>query len=297
MQELPQKIEQSAVSDLLGKPPGWLISSGISIVFLIVFLILLLATYIHYPDKLTGKVSIENENAPIAISANTARVLDTLLVEDGEEILANQVLGIYKTDANWKEVIELEQIVKRDRFLLQGKVKALYHLGSLQSAYVNWKEAVLTYEEYQLKNRMREEVRAVEEEISMNQGLLELLMGQLKLAKERIELESDAFKRYSELFSTEVISLQEFEERKIAWITARQENENLNSEVHQLRLDIQRLAEKKRSVLVADEEEKFRLEQSCRVTREGLYAALQNWKEQNLITAPSGGKVIFTTDL
>lgn len=261
MQELPQKIEQSAVSDLLGKPPGWLISSGISIVFLIVFLILLLATYIHYPDKLTGKVSIENENAPIAISANTARVLDTLLVEDGEEILANQVLGIYKTDANWKEVIELEQIVKRDRFLLQGKVKALYHLGSLQSAYVNWKEAVLTYEEYQLKNRMREEVRAVEEEISMNQGLLELLMGQLKLAKERIELESDAFKRYSELFSTEVISLQEFEERKIAWITARQENENLNSEVHQLRLDIQRLAEKKRSVLVADEEEKFRLEQ------------------------------------
>ncbi|MEL6971290.1 MAG: HlyD family efflux transporter periplasmic adaptor subunit [Bacteroidota bacterium] len=297
MQEIPQKIEHSAVSDLLGKPPGWLISSGISVVFLIVSLILLLSAYIHYPDKLMGAVSIENENAPLEISAKTARVLDTLLVEDGEEIRANQVLAIYKTDANWQEVLKLEQIVERDRLLIPGDVETFYHLGALQSAYVSWTEAVLTYEEYQLKDRMREELRAIEEEIGMNQGLLELLMSQLNLAKERIALESDAFKRYSELFLEEVISLQEFDERKIAWLAARQENENLNREVYQFRLRIQQLQEKKRSVLVADEEEKFTLEQSCRVTREGLFAALQNWKEQHLITAPGGGKIIFTTDL
>mgnify|MGYP001006970490 CR=1 FL=1 len=52
-------------SEILAKPPRWIIVWGTSVLFFIFFIVLLVSNFVHYPDKLTASAKITTLNPQI----------------------------------------------------------------------------------------------------------------------------------------------------------------------------------------------------------------------------------------
>jgi hypothetical protein len=55
-------IQSEQVDELLSKIPNWITRWGISLIFLILFFVILISNYITFPDVIKGKIVILNTN-------------------------------------------------------------------------------------------------------------------------------------------------------------------------------------------------------------------------------------------
>ena len=79
-------FEHTAVQDLLGRPPGWLLRSGIGILTLFVAVILGLSILIRYPDKVVADCVLQTTTPPLPISTSSNGVIDSILVTDSTTV-------------------------------------------------------------------------------------------------------------------------------------------------------------------------------------------------------------------
>ena len=195
---MPQNIEHIAINDLLGKPPGWLLRSGITLVFLIVIGALLLAAFIRYPDELRGEAVIQREQAPIHIASSISAPLDTLFYADGDTIQSQQIIGVLKSEEDWKEVLALERLLDND--LSNQILRSNYsQLGSLQGMYANWVAAVSAYSHFLKNNGLEAQLQAIQNEIAHTNKLIKTSEEQVVLLNQQIRLEEEDYKRHLQL--------------------------------------------------------------------------------------------------
>lgn len=85
--------QYTAVDDLIGNPPGWLLRSGITMIALVVAVFFSLAFVIKYPDKISAPAIITSAEPPVDVFVPVTARLDTLQVKNGEVVEPDQILG------------------------------------------------------------------------------------------------------------------------------------------------------------------------------------------------------------
>lgn len=91
-----QYRSRSEIDDLIGRPPGWLLRSGISSVALVAFTLVVMSGFIRYPDKTEAIGILSAENPPIDHFAKTTAVLEKIEVEDGTQVqIGDKLLYLY----------------------------------------------------------------------------------------------------------------------------------------------------------------------------------------------------------
>ncbi|MEL6656712.1 MAG: HlyD family efflux transporter periplasmic adaptor subunit [Bacteroidota bacterium] len=295
---MPYNEDTFAVNDLLGKPPGWLLNSGIMLVFIVVLGVLILAAFISYPDELTGEAIIQDQNNSVRIAPKITAPLDTVFFNNDQQVANQAVLGVLQSDANWREVVALDTMLQ---FLTidQHELKAPYleNLGAIQPSYAKWMTAASTYAQYQKNNGLAGQKQSIQREIEYTLDLARIAEKQLTLFDQRIELETSDFQRQTQLAKEEVISAQEYEERKKRWLALQQEKESLEATLIQHRLRITQLQQQSATLSKEDSDEDFGLQRAYQQATEELKGLLQGWKEQYLLKAPLTGRLIVANNL
>jgi multidrug resistance efflux pump len=295
---MPQVSQDIAVTDLLGRPPGWLLRSGISLVFIVVVLGLLISAFIHYPDRLTGQVVLGYERPPVALSPLVAAPIDTVLIQDRDTVTINQLLAVLDSDADWQEVLRLDNLL--EEYTLNdndGPIASFIHLGTLQSGYIAWANALQAYQHYWKNNGLQNQSRAIEDEKQYTQDLIRIGEGQLDLLDKQIDIETSDYIRQRTLADQGVISIQEIEEKEKSWLGIRQQRESMAAGLVQYHLKISALKHQQKTLGIDHKDALFNLKQRVTLSGEELRGQLQNWKEQRLIKAPITGQVVFPTQL
>lgn len=135
--------DNTTINELIGKAPGWLLRSGISMIAFVTIVLLVTSYFISYPDKISGKGMLTSDTPPIEIVSKTTGYIDTILVKDGAEVLeGTTLLSIHNTTnenelAKFKTWIKEYEIRKDHDGILTLKFPADLQLGMIQNDYAN----------------------------------------------------------------------------------------------------------------------------------------------------------------
>lgn len=290
------------VSDLIGKSPGWLLRSGITIFFFVIIVIITFSAFIKYPDKITSTGVITSKNPPIELYSKINARVDAILAPTGTNLYEGDPIIYLKNTANIDDVNQIKEILKdfdvtNTRQILSLQMPELISIGILQK---NYSQLYLKIKEYQQVLRRKgpsNQIRNIQEEIE-NIGLLNTSLESEKYfySKEQTLLEKD-LQRHTELFAEGVISELEFEKSQKEFNQFKRQSELLNKNGIQSDIRAEAL---ETEVLKIAEERKTRLYQyqfTLASLIEDMRLAILEWEDTYFIKAEVNGIVVLSDEI
>lgn len=145
-------------TDILGDAPVWLIHTGSYLLYGILCLLLLGATFISYPDVTKGPVLIEDTENVNWITANSNGKIDMFFVRNDSLVKKGDTIGIIQNPARLSDVKKFTRILGNvERYYLTNNTDLLRAfpfdlvMGEMSEAYQTFTHAVrncLIYDDY-----------------------------------------------------------------------------------------------------------------------------------------------------
>jgi len=235
---MPHTTENITVTDMLGQPPGWLLRSGTSLVFVVVLSGILLSAFIYYPDRIHAAFTIQQSFPPVSIQAQCTAKLDTLLVRENEAVSTGQLLGVLNSAADWQQILALDVLIQNEEQFDQEPLLRFEKLGNLQSGFANYLDAVNAYIFFNDQHHLKQELAALENEKRIYDELKTNSSQQINLLSQQLYLENKDLERQNTLLKDGVISEQEYEQNEKTYLQLQQQLESLkaNRIQHELRI-------------------------------------------------------------
>jgi hypothetical protein len=146
------EIHSAEMQEVIGRMPHWLISSGITLIFAVVMILLTGTWFFTYPDVVSATVTLTTQNLPAVIIARVSGKLQYLLVKDGQTVAKGDYLGVLENTGELPHILELKKMLPRfQEFLGNFEPKTgidLGHkliLGEIQNSYDVFQKNYIAY--------------------------------------------------------------------------------------------------------------------------------------------------------
>ena len=294
------ELRSEPVKEILSKPPRKLIRWGITAIFGVVMLLLIIACILKYPDIITARAIVTTKELPASVVARGGGQISDLFVKEKEKVQKGDVLAIIENTANyedWKMIAPRfkdfhQKLIQKDTV---GKLdfSKEVELGNMQSAYAQLYLAYKGYWNYIETNFYQEKINQLRQKIitqnRLTQGLSEqkaILITDFQLTKHKYEVDSA-------LYSKQVLTKRELETSEQNYL---QERYRLKSfDVEQINVSIQ-VRELQSQIL--ELQQKFKTDElqyleSLKDASLNFQAVLASWEQDFLLKAPIDGEVAF----
>lgn len=285
------------VKEIMGKAPNWVISSGITIVFIIVLILILGSALVSYNDIIPAHITITSKNPPIYLKANSSGRLTNIFVEPNQQVKENEVLAEIENTAKLEDVLYLRdhlsnfktKLLNLDK--LQEKFPADLGLGTIQLAYGDF---LTQYQNYILFTTLvpnKKESAMIANQLGEQELFLEKQQRQLNIFKEDLELSKNSYDRNKTLYEKEVISKAEFENASRQYLTDKQKYEGFLTSISNTQIAIANF----NNLLTKSNIQGTEFENNYKQQLDKAYQVLHNelliWEQRFLIKSPIRGKV------
>lgn len=290
------QLRSEEVQEILGRPPHFLVRSGITITLIVVAFLILLSCLIGYPDVVTGEVEVTTEQPPIALSSFATGKIEALLVENNQPLKKGQVIALIENTADYGDVNYLEQIM--DSIVSGSNVELSelsmrLNLGEIQEEYGNYVSAVnalIFFQEHDLEGskagNLSEERREYDEQYAKLKRQLDYLKKERDLAEEQFEM-------YQKLFEEEVASKVELRDAEQDYIEKERAFEKGKAEINSNRINLNEL---ENQVFQNSYDQFYKDNETTKnymEARQLLQAKLIWWKKKYVIASPIAGVISF----
>jgi multidrug efflux pump subunit AcrA (membrane-fusion protein) len=301
--ERPHSRDDFPFDDLIEKQPGWLLRSGILLLFGATVFFVAMAAIIHYPDKLPAPFLLTTENPPVELPALATGQIEEFFVKDGEAVVKNQELLYLNNPASLQDVrafaamVDKVDIITGTKDYLNIKVPEDWQLGELRQTYTEYVQELKTFQYLLRQAIVFEKIRALEQKAKRQEQLGNNLQKQKKLFEKELSLAEKDYQRNQTLNQQGVTSDLDLEKNEATYLQQQQRLEDMNSNLVRNSVEIAQLQtqmlEMKDERAKAVSEHVIKLKDlSLRFRNE--YAA---WQQRYLLTAPMDGTVAFTPGL
>lgn len=273
------------LQDFLATPPSWLLHSGMGLMCTIAIMAIAMSWFIRYPDRIQATALLRTHQAPVEVFCANGGRLESILVSNQQWVQAGQTLALIHNAAQWSDLQWVEQaIAKPVQFTIALPSRPL-QLGDVQASFASWLQTCEALQQFLAQTITEEQIAALQQEAQRNTELAQALDQRSSLYSEEVELVQRDYNRASSLNKQKVISDQELEGKKTAWLQARRSAHSMKEEAIQNRLRAERQT--------GQEDHTRNYQQAT----QQLQAALDQWKLQYLITAPIAGTLVWQTGL
>ncbi|GAB5408260.1 MAG: HlyD family efflux transporter periplasmic adaptor subunit [Balneolaceae bacterium] len=212
-------ILSEEVQEIIGKPPHWLVRGGIGVLFCVLALVFIAASFVQYPEIIKSELTLIAINAPKTIESRVNGKIVEVFKTDNSEVSEGEVLGWMESTANHDAVellsseidsLELWANSKQSEKVKNSRVFTIQELGGLQS---NMQAFSQTYSEYLLHlpggyYDQRKGILKQEQEYTVN--LLSKLERQKEIQAANYELAKKEFEAHRKLAEKGLIAELEF---------------------------------------------------------------------------------------
>ena len=235
------------ITDLIGNPPGWLLRSGIGMIALVTFSVLALASYIQYPDKISGTGILTSDNPPIELISKANGYVDTLLVTQNDTVEQGQVLMYIQNTTDTKELgilskwIEKYSKIKDPRRYLQLSFEKDLQLGAIQNEY-----AALQLEYGKLQQTLKDgmvfqKIKNIDREVFKIKQLNTSLGNEKSIYSEELQLTQKDHNRNQSLANDKVISQLDLKKSKTTLLQKERAYEGMSNTIIQNEIRMEQL--------------------------------------------------------
>lgn len=291
------ELRSENVQDILTQPPHWMIRWGNTIIFIILFMVLLMSYVIKYPEFVPASIVVTSQNPPEKLEARTNSKIEKILVKDHQTVNKNQVMMVLQSAADSKDILALKEIMdsmssSQVPFFPIQKVST-FKLGELQGEYNSFAKAL---QDEQLFTRLKPyapEAIAANQSIGEYRARIATLQQQRSLELTKFDLTKKNYQRSQELFNQGVIAAMELENEKIKFLQAEQNLKNINITLSQMQEAISNLHKTKSGTTINIEKDKITYSSQTLQLFEQLRKSLRQWEQNYLIVSSTDGIVSF----
>ena len=298
------EIRSEAVQEVMGKVPPWIVRWGITLLFVIVFVLLVGSFFFKYPDVITAEMTLTGRY-PVAQSvARASGKISKLYVSDGQEVKEGDWLAVIENPAKTEDVIILKQSLPLGSLppnpLKGGLSERLappsggWGVGDLQPSYTSYLSALHDYENYYALNYYPKKIAATQEQIRKYKQYRQNQERQVQVVKAQFELARQQYERDSLLFVRGVISPSEHETARSTMLQSRYSLESGYASLETLGIQIGDMETNLLDLELQQAEKETVINQNYRTSMEQLRNAINSWELTYCLSAPIEGKVTFT---
>ncbi len=292
------QLRSESVQEILSNPPSWIVRWGITIVFIALVFVVLISFFVKYPDFITSQVVITTQNPPEKIEARSNGKMEEVLIQNQENVKKGQALAYLETSADYKDVMKLKSIldtfqVKSGTFYFPIEITQNLALGEIKTNYILFEKA---YTDYILQKQLQPysiEKVAGNQTISEIHSRLKSLEAQKRIEANKLQVERSNFERNQKLHEQGVISANELEIKRLQYLQAQQNFQNIDLAISQL---YESKANAQRGLQGADinqKQDETTFYVNVLQTYDQLKRALRDWEQSYLLKSSIDGKVSF----
>lgn len=293
------ELRSNDVQEILSRPPRWIVRWGITIILAIVIIIVVGSWFFKYPDIISANIVLTTENPPAPVVAKISGKIQNLLVSDQQEVEKHQILAIIENPANFEDMNHLIEKVKQVGSGSQLNTELLnnfsenLNLGSIQSNYADFVKNIGEYQKFLQMDYHQKKINLLKNEISHYRKYAANLNMQNDLQIKEFELVIKQFKRDSVIHAQQLMSDSEFEKSKSALLSKQFSLEQSNISITNTQIQIQNIEQSIAELELQEEKQISDRNINIKQSYDNLLAAIENWKYQYVLIAPTKGKVTF----
>lgn len=296
------ELRSEEVQEVMNHISPWVVRWGITVLFTILLVLLLGCWIFKYPDVLQADVTLTTEEPPAFILARSTGKIDTLYVNNGGLVHADERLGVIKNSSTTEDVLWLSERMKEWETIDYEPEKGAEYfigvrlqLGELQSAYALFLTALLDYTRFMEQNYYIKKLNTARKQLENQRSYLHLVEREHVLTNKEMELAHSMYARDSILYERNAMIAAEFEESGSRYLQSLRTKET--SSMNLLQAEMQ-LSQQEDNLLdlnkqAYDEEQNHKLELKNAI--EQLKAQLSSWEQSYLFCSPICGKITFMT--
>lgn len=296
------ELRSEGVQEVLGRIPPWTVRFGITVIFGLILLLLLLAGLIRYPDVIQAPGILTSLDPPRAVFSRADGRLVEIRVADGEAVPSGTVLAMIESTAAPSAMDSLRQALPTLRAFLAEEADTLpalhdLELGEGQRSWAEARSLALELQRWRKDPYRENRYAALGQRIVLFKRLIttgeqQLIWSRRKQANAIAEAMVD-----TTLLNKGVIATSEYRTRQNTFIDQQLSTGAQEASLHQQRITLVELEAQLADQRFADETQQRTLEQRLMTELNGLQSFVDTWRLTNEITAPITGQVHFAQRL
>lgn len=289
------KINSSdEIDQILGHPPSWLLQWGITLILITTTIFGVIAWLIKYPDVIATNITVVTTNPVIPVVARETGKIDTLLVENNQQVKQGDILAILNSSTSYSDIVLLDTFLKNVEND-NNEIISLPNLmlGTLQSNYAALVQKLSAYQYFSRQRDVAQKTASIESQIKFINSLNGNLVKQQNTLLEEVNLSKKDFNRHTKLFSDKVVSSAELEKAETQYLQYKRQLEGIENQIISNNINIAQLQTQINEISQSRNNSQIEQELSIKVTVETLKSQIASWKESFLIQAPISGKISF----
>ncbi|RNL55409.1 HlyD family secretion protein [Pedobacter jejuensis] len=291
------ETHNEAITEIITAVPSWILRRGITLIFIVLLMIVLLSAFIRYPDIVKTSLRVNSLNSPKPVIAHQQGKLVKILIKEGVLVKEKQALAYIESTAKHSDVIrlaeqlqKLQQKLNTSQSIDQGdfKTSSLY-LGELQSSYQTF------YQEYLAFNNTLTGGFYLKQRSYLQQDLIEIQKLQKQIEQQQIIQKQEyanaeeEYAAYQKLKSKNVISNNEFKQQQNKYLASKYP---LQQSTTALLTNHSNYMEKQKEIATLEQTMKEQ-QAKFRQALKSIQNETEAWIMRYVITAPLEGRVGF----
>ena len=288
------ELHSEPVQEIMGRPPGWLVRSGIAVIVTVVVLLVVGSRFVKYPEILPAEITINAYNLPAQVKARSSGRIDTVFVEDGMHVDEGSPLALIENAANYGYVVLLKKQLATTKRDSVWPIDQDLRLGSIQESYLSFVQAANDYLFFLEKDYASVLIASKKEQIKVMEENLRNQKERLRISNEQLAIAYDRFRIDSTLYMEKAIAKVTFQESKKTYMQQQMSHQSLLSEAENLKLSLLQTKQTVTELEQGQAEQKHGYYMRLCVARDQMEAQITQWEKNYLLVSPTNGVVAIT---
>lgn len=285
------EIRSDEVQELLTRVPSSIVRWGITVVAAIVFLLMAMTWFIHYPDLVDASFKLTSSNAPRAVVTRTEGRIVKLLARSNEVVKKDAPIAYIESSADHEEVLRLSNALQQairevqNAQVMSSALPEFGKLGELQTAYQTFKLEYDQQKYFAPEGFYAKQQALWEQELSDLKKMETNLLNQKALEERDLKIAAEEFATQKKLADESVISNLDLRREESKFISKQLPHQQTLSAIASNNISQRN---KMQEILALDkqvQEGKDRFVQSLNT----LQSLVESWKLRYIIAAPVDG--------
>jgi multidrug resistance efflux pump len=292
-------LRSEEVQEIISTPPAWLIRWGITLIFILTSLVILLSFMIRYPDFVQAKVLVTTKEPTERVIARSSGQIEKLFVENGAAVEEGQPLGGIRSTANLEDILYLKETLEIKIFGRENDYKfpieslSKLILGEIEVSYLEFERNFMEYWLLQeLQPHMGQLENSLRSLIEINTRITSQI-AQKDLMERRLALFQIDYDRNKSLHEQGVIADRDFESKEMEYLQMQEQVNSMIITISQMQEALSMANQTKRITSIDKQEEETRTLKNMVQSYYSLKRNLRDWEYKYLMTSSTSGVVSF----
>ncbi|MCT4601835.1 MAG: HlyD family secretion protein, partial [Marinifilum sp.] len=294
------ELRSDEVKEILGRVPNWIIRSGTTLFFVVIFAVVVGSYFFRYPDIIGSRLVLTTLNPPAELVARSSGQLQDLRVKDNENVSEGSLLAIIKNPAFNKDVFLLKQQLTVFQGHLTGSesiesnlLESNFRLGEIQSYYNAFLKSYVDYHRFFDMQYYDKKIVSYKDQISKYNMYYDRQYQQKKILESELSISKSQYLRDSSLYQKGVISQSDFQNAKKKYLEQSYSFHGARSSLASTQINISQVKQQIIDLELKKEDERKELQNLLIQSFDNLKAQIDIWEEKYLIRTPIDGIVSF----